>query len=121
MAETAITRIAGQITQIDIALNSFRNWLPAHGFKLVMPPPTPGSVPRAFASVWRRGDAQAFSHSAGTAAGALLRAAEAELMKLYDASALAACGRCRGVGWCVTNNATVEICRHTQKSDFHAG
>ena len=114
MPETVVTRLTSQVANIDAALVAFRDWLPTHGFKLVVPPPTAVGVAHAFASVWHRGEALAISHKGPTAALALLRAAEFELVKLYGASTAAACGRCHGLGWFVTKEGMVEICRHAE-------
>ena len=100
---------------IDVALGIFHDLLPEYGFKLVMPPPPiTGGPSHAFASAWRRGDAQAVSCSGTTPALALLRAAESELVKLRNASGPGACIRCRGLGWFVTIEGTIEMCRHAE-------
>jgi hypothetical protein len=119
MQDAAIPRLISQIANIDVGLNAFRAWLPAHGFKLVVPPPTSGAA--AFASAWRQGQPQVVSHKGATAALALLLAAESEFVKLHDASAVGACGRCHGLGWFVTNSAAVELCRHPERAKILVG
>jgi cytochrome c553 len=121
MLKTDVSRLMNKVANLDVALDTFRDWLPTHGFKLVLPPPAAGGAPYALASVWRRGDAQVVSHKGATAALALLRAGESELVKLHDASAVAACTRCHGLCWFVTNAGTVEICRHQERAKILVG
>jgi hypothetical protein len=95
----------------EAAIEAFRQALPEYGLKLVMPP-ADGAAPRAFASVWQRGQAQALSHRAPTPSRALLRAAELEYVKRLQDDLLLGCGGCRGLGWFVTSAGTIEMCRH---------
>ena len=118
MPETVLTPLASQIANIDAGMEIFRDWLPDHGFKLIMPPPMAGSI--AFASAWRRGEAHTVSHKGTSAALALLRAAQFELVKLRGASAGAVCGQCHGLGWFVTNAGTTELCRHAERAKIIA-
>ncbi|HEX4159922.1 MAG TPA: hypothetical protein VHY79_15765 [Rhizomicrobium sp.] len=121
MPEIASARLMRQVANIDTALDTFRDWLPTHGFKLVIPPPVAGGAAHAFASAWRGGEATAVSHKGATAALALLHATEIELVKLCKARGAAPCSRCRGVGCFITNNGTIEICRHAEsRRDFVA-
>ncbi len=115
MGEAALALQKGPDITVEAALGIFRELLPDSGFRLVMPPPGTGGAPRAFASAWRSGQAQAASCAGATPALALLRAAETELAKLRDAAALSACGHCRGVGWFVTTDGMIEICRGGEK------
>jgi len=121
MSALAMAKLMQQVSNIDLGIDCFRDLLPGHGFKLVIPPPPASGALSAFASAWRRGEAQAVSHRGSAAGLALLRAVESELVRLRDASAITACGRCRGVGWFVTDTGTVEICRHAEKANFIAG
>jgi hypothetical protein len=121
MSETAISRLTSQVANLDIGLNTFRDWLPAHGFKLVVPPPMAGAAACAVASTWRRSEAHAVSHKGTTAALALLRADESELVRLHETSTIAACKRCHGLCWFVTNAGTVEICRHPESKNLLVG
>jgi hypothetical protein len=113
MAEMAVSRLMTRFAGVDIAVEAFRRSLPTYGFKLVVPPPV-GCDISAFASVWRRGDAAAVSHRGGSAALALLRAAERELARIQDDAIAEACGRCRGLGWHVTNAGGIETCDHRE-------
>jgi hypothetical protein len=121
MPKNGATPLMNQVANLDVALDGFREWLPTHGFKLVLPPPTAGGAPYAFASAWRRGDAQVVSHKGTTAALALLRAGESELVRLHDACAVAACTRCHGLCWFVTNAGMVELCHHPESKKFPVG
>jgi cytochrome c553 len=117
VAESTVTRLAREIANVDVGLDIFRDWLPEHGFKLILPPGKARSA--VFASVWRRGEAHAVSHKGPTATLALLRAAESELLKFSDAATVAACSRCHGLGWFVTNTATIELCRHPVRTRYY--
>ena len=108
----AIARtLLGLSAHTEAAIEAFRQALPDYGLKLVMPPP--GSAgPRAFASVWQRGQAQAVSHRAPAPSRAVLLAVEWENAKRCQDDVLRRCGRCRGLGWFVTSAGTIEMCRH---------
>jgi hypothetical protein len=121
MPGMAVAKLMHQISSVDLGMDCLRDLLPAHGFKLVAPPPMTNGMPSAFASVWRYGEARAVSHRGSTAARALLHAVESELVKLHDVSAMAACSRCRGVGWFVTDAGSVEICRHAEMEKYLTG
>jgi hypothetical protein len=118
MHETVIARLTREIAGIDVVMGLFRDILPTHGFKLVVPPPGAGCAPHAFAATWRRGEAQAVSHQGVTPARALLRATECELLKLHELSAIAKCDMCRGLGWFVTNAGSLQVCRHAERKEF---
>lgn len=98
----------------DAAIALIRHALPDHGFKITLPPPLPdGAGAQAFATAWRRGEAQAMAWHAATPAIALLRAAEGEYAAHRDSQSLAACCECHGLGWYVTRDGAKQMCRHS--------
>ena len=114
MERTSIAELIGRSASADTAIGIFRDWLPEHGFKLVVPPPLAGrGTVNAFASAWRRGETRVVSHKGATATLALLRVAESELAKIHSDAAFATCRECRGLGWFVTNLGTIKMCSHT--------
>jgi hypothetical protein len=110
-ARAAARQLLRLSAHTEEAIEAFRQALPEYGLKLVMPPPD-GSGPRAFASVWQRGQAQAVSHRAPTPSRAILRAVELEYVKRRQDDVLLSCSRCRGLGWFVTPAAAIGICHH---------
>lgn len=116
MPPANFVRPKGRNASLDAVLEFFGACLPEYGFKLVGPPPNAGNPSYAIASVWRHGEAQVATHKAATAALALLQATQSEVTRLRDASGAAACNRCSGIGWFVTNKGAVDICRHATGS-----
>jgi hypothetical protein len=118
MLKTDVSRLMNKVANLDVA--------PRHLSRLVADPwiqtclaAASGrrrSIRLGFGMASRRCTG-CFSQGA-TAALALLRAGESELVKLHDASAVAACTRCHGLCWFVTNAGTVEyaVIRKEQKS-----
>ncbi|HEX4078909.1 MAG TPA: hypothetical protein VHX61_08570 [Rhizomicrobium sp.] len=105
----AVRQLLRLSAHAEAAFEAFRETLPDYGLKLVMPPPD-GAGPRAFASVWLRGQAQAISHRAPTPSRAVLRAVEVEYVKRRQDDVLLRCDHCRGLDWFITPAGTVEMC-----------
>jgi hypothetical protein len=108
---------AGAPPDFESALSTFRRTLPDCGFKLVVPPPRPGTAdPEVFASVWRRGDERVVCHRGETVANALLQAMRVECEKRAGRNLSEGCSRCRGTGLYLSAEGAPVTCRHRANS-----
>ncbi|HEY3637208.1 MAG TPA: hypothetical protein VGK90_03570 [Rhizomicrobium sp.] len=119
MQESSIVELVHRHPDADGAIGIFREMLPHHGFKLVMPPALEGKSPWVFASVWKSGDLRSVAHKGTNAARALLRATEYELAALRNIETMMACDRCHGLGWYVEGRGILEVCRHPKATESH--
>lgn len=98
---------------LEAAIATFRQLLPEHGLKLIVPPPLPrGCAAQIALSVWRRGCVSVPVHRGRDASDAMLLLLASEAERDRQSFVQKSCARCRGVGWTITPAGVREMCPH---------
>jgi hypothetical protein len=98
---------------LDQAIALFREAMPGHGLKLIVPPPLPdGTAGRVSLSAWSRGDASARVYAGSSAQEALSRLFCTEAAAESSHGTRQNCRICHGVGWYIAVGGARTICGH---------
>jgi hypothetical protein len=115
-SESAVSAGAAEAARrLEAAIAAFRQLLPEHGLKMIVPPPLPdGHVAPIALSAWRRGSVAVPVHRGSHARQAMLLLLAATAERDRQSLAEKSCARCGGVGWIIGQAGVRTICPHSQ-------
>jgi len=111
---TVPAEAAEAASRLEAAIATFRQLLPEHGLKLIVPPPLPdGGTAQIALSAWRRGCVSVPVHRGLDASDAMLLLLASEAERDRQSFVQKSCAHCHGVGWYIGSGGVRVICTHS--------